>query len=294
MPSAPADPSLRPNIFVSYSHADSALVAPVVSLLRASQATVFRDADGIRPGKKWQDELDAAILDASIVVVFWCHHAQSSGEVLKEFTVAIAQGKDVLPILIDDTPLPSDLTQFQYIDFRDLLKKAHVIDAPLSPSQGSSNKSSSSTVWRGALGLTVLLSGLVSLNWLWFRPEATTPDPSAQRPADAHPPLGSRPPDAHPPLPSQPPDALPSIPSRPPDATDHTSMFGFSDLLLLLFVALLVGTSYLVVRRLRRRVDVNRQVPSEAGKTGKLDIEANALVAERIEQEIARRTRQRT
>jgi len=35
---------MRPPIFVSYSHTDAALVRPVVPLLRASEAAVFRDA----------------------------------------------------------------------------------------------------------------------------------------------------------------------------------------------------------------------------------------------------------
>jgi TIR domain len=116
---------MPPSIFISYSHADSSLVGPVVALLRASEALVFRDADSIRPGKRWREEVDTAISGASFVVVFWCCHAKASEEVGNEITTAIAQQKDILPLLIDETPLPNHLAEFQYIDFRTAFGKGH-------------------------------------------------------------------------------------------------------------------------------------------------------------------------
>jgi hypothetical protein len=118
---------MRPTIFVSYSHIDGRLVGPVVALLRASQALVFLDADGLQPGKKWRGQLEAAIQDARVVVVFWCHHARASNEVRKEYEAAIAQQKDVLPLLIDDTPLPPELAEYQYIDFREAFAGGHAL-----------------------------------------------------------------------------------------------------------------------------------------------------------------------
>lgn len=110
---------MRPSIFVSYSHRDAALVTPVVALLRASEALVFRDADGLKPGKRWREQLSTAIGESKIVLVFWCHHAAASEDVRKEYSSAIESGKDVLPVLLDATPLPSELADFQYIDFRE-------------------------------------------------------------------------------------------------------------------------------------------------------------------------------
>ncbi len=39
------------NIFVSYSHADAALVGPVVKLLGVNKSLVFQDVDGIQPAE---------------------------------------------------------------------------------------------------------------------------------------------------------------------------------------------------------------------------------------------------
>jgi len=119
------------NIFISYSHTDNWLVTPIVALLRASQALVFRDADTIRPGKKWHEEIHKAIKDASVVVIFWCHHSSLSEEVEKEFRTAITLNKDILPLLLDMTPLPPELAEFQYIDFREFFFDGHSVTEPM-------------------------------------------------------------------------------------------------------------------------------------------------------------------
>lgn len=115
------------NIFVSYSPADNELVSAIVSLLCASNsALVYCDADSIRRSGRWREELEAAISEANVVLVFWCHHSNTSYEVRKEFTLALEQGKDVLPLLLDGTPLPSKLAGSRCIDFRGRVGAIHV------------------------------------------------------------------------------------------------------------------------------------------------------------------------
>lgn len=124
-------PSQTVNIFVSYSHADASLVAPVVKLLRVNRSLVFQDTDGIPPGKRWRDEIAKALAEANLVVVFWCRHAFRSNEVSTEWKAAIEQEKDLLPLLLDATPLPSELSNFQWIDFRATVGTNHgAIDSP--------------------------------------------------------------------------------------------------------------------------------------------------------------------
>ena len=118
-------PSQSINVFVSYSHADAPLVAPVVKLLRVNKSLVFQDIDSIQPGKRWRSELASALAEAHLVVVFWCDHARRSNEVSKEWKAAIEQKKDLLPLLLDATPLPSELAEFQWIDFRGTVGANH-------------------------------------------------------------------------------------------------------------------------------------------------------------------------
>src|SRR5262245_13851993 len=107
----------RKRIFVSYSHQDTALVNPVVRLLRATLARdlVSYDSDSIDPGRKWRETVDDAITQAHMCVVFWCLHSSRSSEVSREYLAAMKSGKSVLPVLLDATPMPAALTEYQWI-----------------------------------------------------------------------------------------------------------------------------------------------------------------------------------
>lgn len=113
------------NIFVSYSHADKALVSPVVQLLRVNKSFVFQDINGIQPGKKWRSEIAGAITNTDLVIVFWCDHSCLSNEVRDEWKTAIKLEKDLLPLLLDSTPLPPELGEYQWIDFQGTVGKNH-------------------------------------------------------------------------------------------------------------------------------------------------------------------------
>lgn len=99
----------KSNVFISYSHTDTSLVNPVVKLLRVNQSFVFQDHDTIKPGSKWQESLIEALADTNVVVIFWCGHAHHSEEVKKEWSMAMDKGKDIVPLLLDETPLPDEL-----------------------------------------------------------------------------------------------------------------------------------------------------------------------------------------
>lgn len=104
--------------FASYSRSDGALVGPIVAAMRTMGSYVFLDTDSILPGKRWQEELEAALDKADIVIVFWCRHSRASVMVAKEYKLALEKGKDILPVLFDDTQLDSRLAEFQTLDFR--------------------------------------------------------------------------------------------------------------------------------------------------------------------------------
>jgi len=114
------------NIFVSYSRTDIDLIRPIVALLRINASFVFHDIDSIPPGKKWKSEIDNALAKTDLVVLFWCEHANKSENVKKERSQAVLQDKDILPILLDYTVLPGELSQYQWIDFREGLGTKHV------------------------------------------------------------------------------------------------------------------------------------------------------------------------
>lgn len=106
------------NSFASYGRRDYEIVRPFVEILRVPDRLVFLDRDSILPGRKWRAEIEQALTDANVVFVFWTKNASKSVWVKREYNFAIRQNKQVIPVLLDSTPLPRTLKKFQWIDFR--------------------------------------------------------------------------------------------------------------------------------------------------------------------------------
>jgi hypothetical protein len=111
-------------VFVSYSHHDRALIAPLVKLVEMSGSSVFRDDDSLASGDLWRVEIDSAIARCHIMLVFWCSHAAVSLAVESEYQQAIILGKRLVPVLLDDTTMSDAIAEYQAIDLRPL--GAHV------------------------------------------------------------------------------------------------------------------------------------------------------------------------
>jgi hypothetical protein len=157
------------NIFISHSHTDSPLVSPIVKLLRINQSFVFQDSDTITPGKKWRDELMDHLNLSDLVIVFWCRHADQSTEVSNEWNRAIEQDKDVLPILLDATPLPPRLGHYQWIDFQNVVDHHSGFDKP-APTKThplpQPKRKAKFSLWWILIAVSILVLGFFSLSLL--------------------------------------------------------------------------------------------------------------------------------
>lgn len=187
------------HVFVSYSHADASLVTPIVKLLRVNKSLVFQDTDGIQPGKRWRNEIARGLAESHLVVVFWCDHANRSEQVKEEWKAAIEQEKDLLPLLLDATPLPPGLGEFQWIDFRGTVGPNHSSIASAANDTGAGRPPLSPPVkscrWLPLAGLAAFLLVAVGLSLFTLNaPQLSSPRPTpgelAPMPLPAPPPLG--------------------------------------------------------------------------------------------------------
>ena len=105
-------------VFASYSSFDESSIRPIIQLLRVGRGWVFFAPDSIQGGDQWQKVILRTLRRCKLLVVFWCHHSEQSSWVKKEYGQAIELGKPVVPVLLDNTPLPSSLAKYQGIDFR--------------------------------------------------------------------------------------------------------------------------------------------------------------------------------
>lgn len=104
--------TVQRTVFVSYARKDSERIQQAVALLEAGGATVFRDIDDIEFGDEWEEVIIRKLEECERVMVFWSIHAQASEWVGKEYTIALAQQKRMVPVLLDDTPLPAELGKY--------------------------------------------------------------------------------------------------------------------------------------------------------------------------------------
>lgn len=100
-------------IFVSYSRTDSARVAAHVAMLRAGGASLFMDTRSLEPGDMWEKVIQERLKASERVIVFWSKAAAKSSWVKREYEQAIALGIRVVPVRLDDTPLPRALASRQ-------------------------------------------------------------------------------------------------------------------------------------------------------------------------------------
>ena len=112
-------------LVISYSRQDQPQVRAIVKLLRGAmreiERAVYWDED-LEAGDAWFAQITAAIDASPQLFVFWCHHASRSNQVGREVHYAFERGKRIVPVLLDDTPLPDVLTCVHGIDLRDAVR----------------------------------------------------------------------------------------------------------------------------------------------------------------------------
>lgn len=103
-------------IFVSYSRRDRDVVKSLTDGLTLGGADVFRDEASIEPGEDWAEVLAKNIQTCDKIALFWSANSSVSEQVKTEWGMGLHYQKRIAPILLDKTPLPTELRRFQYID----------------------------------------------------------------------------------------------------------------------------------------------------------------------------------
>ena len=97
-------------IFISYARKDGSVVADeLADRLRAFEHEVFLDVHSIRAGTRWRVELRRRIAWANLMVVLVTPASNESEHVRDEIALAEKLTRSVLPVQINDTPMPDHL-----------------------------------------------------------------------------------------------------------------------------------------------------------------------------------------
>jgi len=95
----PIDPSTA---FVSYAREDLKFALRLTKDLKAKGAKVWMDKLDIHLGQRWELEVESALNGCSLLLVIVSPASVASRNVLAEAAFAIDEGKEVIPVLMQE------------------------------------------------------------------------------------------------------------------------------------------------------------------------------------------------
>src|ERR1051325_2431660 len=104
--------------FFSYARNDAAAVLRIAADLKTAGARIWVDQLDIRPGRKWDLEVERALNACTEVIVVLSPGAVDSSNVMDEVAYALDEGKAVIPVIVRDCHIPFRLRRLQYVDLR--------------------------------------------------------------------------------------------------------------------------------------------------------------------------------
>jgi hypothetical protein len=105
--------------FLSYCHEDQERVQSVHAALEKANIRVWRDAGQIVGGDAWIKNIEAGLSQSNCVVLFNSRSALRSVWVQREWNVALALNKRIVPVRLDDADVPLLLKATEFVEFHD-------------------------------------------------------------------------------------------------------------------------------------------------------------------------------
>lgn len=103
--------------FLSYSRADSDFVDILYRLLNSKGYDAWLDRPDISVGSRWDKAIETAIKQRSHLTVILSPDSVESQNVADEWSFAIDEGKNIIPIMYRSCDVPMRLRRLNWIDF---------------------------------------------------------------------------------------------------------------------------------------------------------------------------------
>jgi len=102
--------------FLSYARADQVIALEFADGLIAAGVPLWVDQYDIRPSQHWDQAIETAVRGCEGLVVLLSPRSAASPNVADEVSVALNEGKDVIPIMIEPCTPPLRMTRMHFID----------------------------------------------------------------------------------------------------------------------------------------------------------------------------------
>lgn len=116
-------------VFISYAHADSETVLPLVDSVEDTGTSIWIDRDGMRAGQGWAGMIVRAIKAAHMVCLMCSARAFASDHVRREIYLADKYKKGILPVRLDTAEMDEDIEYFlagvQWVDLAGVPANQH-------------------------------------------------------------------------------------------------------------------------------------------------------------------------
>ena len=102
--------------FFSYAHEDVEFALRLAKDLRAAGAAVWIDRLDIKVGQRWDSAVEEALAKCPQLLVILSPASVGSTNVMDEVSVALEEGKTVLPVIHRNCKIPFRLRRLHYVD----------------------------------------------------------------------------------------------------------------------------------------------------------------------------------
>lgn len=121
-------------VFLSHAGPDKAFTRQLAAGLAAHGVSVWFDEWDVEPGDSIPGRIEDGFLRCTHLVLVWSKAARESGWVTRErhafLHTALKSGKTLIPLLLDNTPLPPLLADIKGVPVREV---AEALDAMVGP-----------------------------------------------------------------------------------------------------------------------------------------------------------------
>lgn len=104
-------------VFLSYSTSDHHFAELVCLKLEEASIHVWRDRGSLRAGQDWANGIERGIAASDVVVVALSSNSAESSYLTFEWAYALGNGRDLLPIKLNECPVHPRLQSIQHLDF---------------------------------------------------------------------------------------------------------------------------------------------------------------------------------
>ena len=154
------------SLFVSYSHKDERVVLPLVGMNEDLQQAAWVDYLHTTPGSEWNNEHREAIENSYRLILLWSINSALSKNVEKEWRWALECGTSIVPVLLDDTPLPTEISNLHGVSLKEyVVSRTRVLSLGRFPPSEWMGLGSASDILVLVAGIPILLACI----WLFSK-----------------------------------------------------------------------------------------------------------------------------